>query len=182
LYARGLVPSTLTAHQRRDDSGLPSEYCQRGLHVQQPRLRLEDEQRSAVRVPSEDVDRTPVAEVVEGVLDDQFPAARSHRADRMLHDGGVSGIEQPDVVAAAPPRHERQLDLEDRGDPAGAPHGELIQVPALHQRDEALAGAGPPPHLPLRPAQPMPNGTRQCADTKIIHGPMLPVAVQPAYP
>ena len=111
----GGAPATLRGRNSRNHAGLEVELREQLLEVLETRLDFDDEQGSPIRLPSENIDRTPLAVSIERELGRSLPAGASKSRHRDLHQGSVAGVDEPVEVAASPLRGQRHPDSERAG-------------------------------------------------------------------
>jgi hypothetical protein len=114
MAERKAVPPALFGDQAGNQPDLPRQRGQHRLQIGKPCLDFDQEHRAPNGVPGEHIDRTTVAEYVEGVLRNALPAQANELRDHSLDDSRVAAVDQPICESAAPAKLEDGLDLERR--------------------------------------------------------------------
>ena len=96
----------------RYDPRLHVQRPHRVLEIHQLSLDLDDQQRSAIRPPGEDVDGATLAEMVERVLDARVPAGADEPLDDSILQSGVPPVEQTGQLRTSPPKRNSEIGLD----------------------------------------------------------------------
>src|SRR3954454_1755335 len=105
------------------------------VDVDQLGLQLDDEQRSGLSVPAQQIDRAALA--VDGIRDfgrDFPPVKRREVGSDLFVKTSMSGGQQPIEIATTPSRDEVQADLEHGADAIDDVQGERRTETALQSR------------------------------------------------
>lgn len=163
------IPSFLI----RQDPGQDADFSLKGaggrLKVADAGLDFNDEQDASRRVPSDDVRRTTLAEMVERHLDSCQPSMGLELADDVLNESRMPAVHQAIDVARPPPGIDRERDIQCRPDGAKALQGDLFEAPKLDPGDRGLAHEGRGREIALPPSSPDPNFAYHTTDASIIH-------------
>lgn len=166
------VPASLPGDHRREappSIGRPEE----GVDIHELGLDLDKQERPPARVPGHEVDQAAFTEMVERELGEHLPAHSDKSGRNELAGGRVPAAEQAFQVAAAPPGHDIEADLERRGCSVEGAQGRAVDVAAFEERAGRLGDASPRGHVALPLVSPDPDPTQRDADQLIVHAPSL---------
>jgi hypothetical protein len=86
------------------------------LHVGDPALDLDEHERLMPRLPPDEVDGSPIAEVVERVLNDDLPRTAAHDRGHGVDERRVLPVEKPAELTAAPLRLDQHANFQGATD------------------------------------------------------------------
>jgi hypothetical protein len=130
-------------------------------------------------MPSDDVDRATLAEVIEGVLDQNRPSMPAHDRRQRVHEGSVLLIQKARQLPTAPERLHWQANLQDATDRAEVADREALELPGLCKRHQLLGNSSPIRNVLLTPPQPAPNRSQGEANPEIVHRAIVRVSAHP---
>lgn len=136
------APAALGAKQLTGEAPLTIHAGHQRLHVIDPGLHLDDEQRPTARMPRDDVNRAALAVVAEGVLEDHLPAVTSQDGDDIVHEPGMISVAKPIRLSSVPERRERESNLERSGYPPQGTDGQSVDRPGLRECHQRPTHAG----------------------------------------
>lgn len=120
-------------------------------------------------MPPDKIDGSPIAEVVEGVLQKDLPAMVAHDRGDGVDERRMLPVEQPRKLAAAPERLDRHANLKDVTDRTEARDRQALELAGLRQRHQLLADAGTRRDIQLSPPKSAPDRAKDQADPLFIH-------------
>ena len=120
-------------------------------------------------MPGKHVNRSAIAEVVEPVLDDHFPAESSKFPDDELDDGCVRPVDQAIDVARVPLGIDEDRDIEDLRDLVDLANRHAVQLRQLSARDDGLAHARGHRDVDLAQALVQPYRPEHAPDATSVH-------------
>jgi hypothetical protein len=151
------LPAMLASQERGDDAPLSRHRGMQILNVGDPALDFHEHERPMSWLPPNEVDRSPIAEVIERVLHEDLPAMAAHDRGHGIDEGGVLDVEQTGQLTAAPLRLDENANLKRATDRPQPGDRQALQLPSLGKRDQLLADAGSVCHVLLSPLKPAPN-------------------------
>src|SRR5439155_19872680 len=119
------------------------------LDIGQSGLDLIDRARALRGSPTQQIDGSTFAVVVERVFDDCFPARRSVTAYRLLDEGRVAGVQELCALGWREARVDLRGDPERRPDAADRRERQSVQLPPLDEGHGVLAHVGAPSDIDL---------------------------------
>jgi hypothetical protein len=173
LADAGRPPATLLDEEHWHHSALARHRGVQILDVRDPALDLHENERPMLRLPSDQVDRSSIAEMVERELDEDLPTVAAHDRGDGVNDGRVLLVEKAGKLTAAPQRLDLDANLESSTDRPQGAQREPFKVPRLRLRHDLLAHAGSHCHIPLPPPVPAAHGAKDKADPQIVHQQIL---------
>ena len=166
-------PAVLLREEGRDHANLAIQRTDQVLQVDDRRFHLDDQERSRSCVPCRHVDRSSIAEVIEGVLDDDLESARAEVPHDEFHDRRMALVKQLGQVRASP----AWLDVkrESKGGPDAPRVAETgrLDLADFDQRHGLLAQSSRPGDVHLTPATAPSHGSEDAADRDVIHASSL---------
>jgi len=169
LADAGRPPATLLDEEHWHHSALARHRGVEILDVRDPALDLHENERPMPRLPSDQVDRSSIAEMVERVLDEDLPTVAAHDRGDGVNDGGVLRVEKPGKLTAPPQRLDLEPNLQGAADSAQAAQRESVKVPRLRLRHELLAHARSRCHIQLPPPMSAAHSAKHDANPQIVH-------------
>ena len=122
-------------------------------------------------MPTDEVNRPALAEVIEGVLDQNRPAMAAQIGCDGVHKRCMGRVEHPRQVPATPAGLNCEPHLERLSDASQRPQRQLFEKSTLGEGDQLLANTGSLCHIGLPQAHPLPDGTKRATNAEIIHQP-----------
>lgn len=161
-------PAARSSDLRRQ-ADLPIERRLELLCVGDRRLHLDDEQDPRLRVEREDVDRAPLAELVERDLGQDVPGVSPKRPDDLLDGRRVAPVEQPIKGVAIPGQTNEDTRLEGGRELIERRDRGSRRVPALHPAHDAARDAGALRQLFLGQPLSDPDGPDTATERDLVH-------------
>ncbi len=125
------LPTSVPRRDARYDPNFARHRHQHGLKIRQGSLDLDDQERTFFFVPRQDVDRTAIAELVEGELGRDEPAGRRQLERDGFDDRRVAAVEEAIHGAAPPSRVDDEVDPESGAQATAVPQGDVLESAAL---------------------------------------------------
>jgi hypothetical protein len=139
------------------------------LDVEKRRFCLDQEKRTFIRSPGEEIDRTALAVHIERVLGQQLPVAAPKGSRHGLHQFRVRLVHQPRKIASAPSGCEREMNFEDGGRLSHARQAHIAQLASLDARNDRLIQPSAHRDIDLPPSQASTHNPEDCAHAEIVH-------------
>lgn len=141
------------------------------VDIDELRLELHDEQRGVIGVPGQDVDDSALSEHAERHFWRKAPTRRLKLACHQHTHGGVPAVHEPIEVAATPPRHKVEPNLERFADSPQGPERGAFDVASFNFRVRWLGDAGPRRNVLLAFPTPKPDAAKYEAEGRLVHRP-----------
>lgn len=162
-------PSSVAGDQPGYDACLPIERGVECLHISDSRLDLDQHQGPSSRMPSEDIDRPTITEVVERVLDQRFPTLRREHSHHSLDEGGMVGVEESGYVGDRPPGRDLDAYGERLRDPPDGRQSHELEPSGLDIAHDRLVDTSAHAKLTLGPAFSSPERPETSANGHVVH-------------
>jgi hypothetical protein len=137
-------------------------------------LDLDDQQHTTLFVPSQDVDRSALAEDRKRHLRLRGPAGKAGKPPQdVLHHRCVMRVEEPAELTAVPPRDEITTSVKCCEDPSNDGQRSRVQTSGLETGDRRGRDVRCPAQVDLRPA-PVHAQRLDCSpDLEVVHDPRM---------
>jgi hypothetical protein len=162
-------PSSFPGDQPGNDACLSIERGVECLHVRHPRLDLDQHESPSTRMPSEDIDRPTITEVVERVLDEGFPTLRREHSHHSLDQGGMIRVKESGYVGDRPSGRVLGAVAGDRCGPPACGKAHELEPSGLDIAYDRLVDTSARPKLTLRPAFPSSQRADAAPDGDVVH-------------
>jgi hypothetical protein len=136
-------------------------------------LDLHDQEHPPSLMPAQDVDGSPLTEVVEGHLDRRLPTGVRDHSNHMFDKGRMGGIEEPIEAFAVPSNANVELGRKGGADGLDIRQHDPIHLATLDPGALGRREAGGRREIDLPPAPTDAQGTQGPADAKRVHGSMM---------
>jgi hypothetical protein len=164
----------------RCEAALAIERAEELVQINQLGLELDDEERSGLRMPGKDIDRSSLAPDRErdlGLDDSARPSGEEPRQD-LVHRG-VPGIDQAPEVAALPSHGHVDPGVKCHGHPPYLCDRHAGDPAALDPHHDPARHAGPDREVVLPPVSPRPDRAKGPPYSLVVHRASM---VEPAHP
>ena len=156
--------------------GLPEE----AADVGKLGLDLDDQHRPVARVPSDEVDRSPLAIDRKRDLGFEDPVGEMSKAlGKLILNGGMTSVDQAVDFAALPANDERNARLERAERRSQHLHRHAAQPSPLDARNERRRHANRRCQPDLGPSAPQSQRLQRRADPEVVHARSLATAAYP---
>jgi hypothetical protein len=135
-------PFPLGGDQLGYQAGLPVEHGQHLLKIVHLGLDLDDQQRSPLGLPTQNIDGADLAKVAERVLHGRSPAQSCKDTNDGIDQFRVPAIQKSREFATPPSRCERKPDFERGTNASNGVEPQAPEIAALHVRHCPLTDAG----------------------------------------
>jgi hypothetical protein len=163
------------------DALLDVQRTENVLDVGDDGLDFDHEQDSPKRLVSQEIDPAAVTVAIEADLSGHGPSEGFEPSGKPLAQPGVVGVTQSTEFRTAESGIPVQPEIQGCADSPDRSHGVSLGVPTLKQAHQTAAHPGAPREILLPPAASMPQRAYGCAQSGVVHCPILPPGALPGH-